>query len=219
MKLVDKILLEFKYGKVLFGQESDLAKLQGEPEEKNTREESGVYNTIKKYIGDEQNSNKEKVKQDLLKIKDLKPVAPNLLKPDYKLYYRGTTISETALLKQFKTYEFFLSCFEKFKKGSFEGYISKDTYVYKPRSGFTSWSGEIWAAYEFGYSPDPEFFQVVYETPVDDSFVLNSNLTNKLSKETLGGPEYESISTNTEFNKVKMVFERREFVKISRIFN
>jgi hypothetical protein len=217
--LVDKILLEFEYGKVLFGQESDLAELQGEPQEKNTREETGVYNTLKNYIGDEQSVSKQKVGTELEKIKNLKTVAPKLLKPDFKTYYRGTYINASTLLKYFKTYKIFLSSFDKFKKGSFDGYISNDTFTYKPRSSFTSWSGDIWVAQEFGYSGSNDDYQVIYETPVDNSFVLSSKFTNKLSKETLGGLEYESISTNSEFNKVKMVFEKHEFAKIRRIFN
>ena len=155
--------------------------------EKDTKVESEIYMAIYDFIDDPNDEAKAEALGALTYLDKFKDLFPGDLRPQANMAHRGTNIS----------YKKFKSSYKDFKYDK-HGMIDVGTY-YTPRSAIQSWTTNIDIARkfantpEFGYHGDSESIPVIVSVDVDDTFILNSTITNLISNSIHHQNEYEII--------------------------
>ena len=167
--------------------------------------EDAIFAWIENYIGDSDSPRKKnQAAIALAKLKDVMNDYPKDLIPASNFAYRGTQIDEATYKK----------AYEYVKNNKVRGkWITVDNnYVYKPKSRLQSWSTKLNVAASFasnkGHSVDKIEkynssahikdvgnlpFPAILKTKVNDDFILNSRLTNMISRKLHSYNEYEII--------------------------
>ena len=149
---------------VLFGE------LKDDPE-RDTNIEGEIFDTIYDFIEDPTKNNKEQALRSLTYLSKFKDIFPDDLVPDTKEVYRGTIMRPRTIIKNFLSTK----------------YVNRDSnnyfefpYVYEAKSPIQSWSTKY--STSSGFSKiTPLEIPVVIIAKVDDSFIMNSNVTNLIS--------------------------------------
>jgi hypothetical protein len=164
--------------------------------EEDTTWESKVFYAVKNFINNADPNTKGEVEPLLHDLMLLKSKYPNDLIPKSKYAYRGTQLSKSA----------FADLAEKYSDSD---KLIRLPYTYSPRSPVQSWTVNKQIGFDFAFNGnnEPGFgnnratvwkphefpYPAVIMVPVDDSFIMNSKLTNKIAKEIHGMTEKEII--------------------------
>ena len=165
--------------------------------EEDTPSENELYRALERFIYSETPENKKKLHDLLKQAKSLKSKYPNDLTPKETVAYRGTQLPTEVYDNILKKIDYNL-----IKKGGFTKWIEFD-YTYKSKSPIQSWSAKLSNAAQYASSPDQEGSFKTYhsnyptpaiiQVPVDDSFIVSTKITNKISQNLFGVNEHEMI--------------------------
>lgn len=205
MQLIEKILKEYTsnidVGKVLFGDQSKIARFQNKPYEENTDIETQLFEIIDQYI--RMTNNKEEVKSIIPKLKKLKDKFPKILSPENKTVYRGTAVNFKFLSPLIKKYGYTKSEINQ------KWFTLKTKIDYKSDSLITSWTYNTNTAIKFAEVNDNHTtYKIIVCTQPDNSFILNPDFSNLISTSYNLGKEYETISMKNNFKNCQVFFER-----------
>jgi hypothetical protein len=183
--------LQKKVGNVLFGDDDDIAKLQGvkipkdDVAEPNTKWESELYRKIQYWTNSSQGSLAKYFKKNKELLDQLAKEFPEVLKPPIgETAYRGTTIAVNSLELAFKKKKF-----EVIKIKGREVFRFKNL-GYSPNNPAQSWTVDPKVAFRFkGTSDNIDYVQVIYSTKVNKDFIFNPQLMDIIFK----GSEKETV--------------------------
>jgi hypothetical protein len=183
-------------GDVLFGSNPIIAKIQDKPTEKDTPYEDDLVNKIKNWTDKSDEKSEMGVVSTIADLVKLKKYFPEVLNPPYgDKVYRGTSVKLPELSKFIK---------ENPEHDMMEnGMVRfKTPYPYTPKREVSSWSASIFYASGFqGKSFESAInVPVIFETTVDDSFIMNPQVMNVIFKST-GGVHQDFIRDEDEVMK------------------
>jgi len=190
-ELVDKILKEFEFGSVLFGDR--FSKLQGKRKEKDTRPEEIALDNIVSFVDGPDTQNKNFIKKNASFFNSVKNKAPKILKEPRGWVYRGTSLKRNFVKPFFKNRINFIKSFKECTIDGKKCYKYIKTINYTPRASVTSWSKVFNVAVKFIGN---DSFQAIYATKTNSNFLFNPSFMNRLSTNSVGNKEFETISTN-----------------------
>ena len=164
-----KAVADRDFEKVLFG---DL-KAANEPD---TEKENNIFKAVRYFIKNANRINKSEAYDALKYLEQFKDVFPDDIVPKADTVYRGTGINIDQLKPLFKKYKS-----RNIIPFDHSGYVRMaENFSYRPKSYIQSWTTSFKVAEDF--ADDSSGFPVIYMTDVDDSFILNSELTNKIAQ-------------------------------------
>jgi hypothetical protein len=184
---------EKDFEKVAFGD------LKGSDEE-DTNFEDKVFNALDNFIQYASPSNKTDADAILKDVHALKAKYPDELVPDAKHAYRGTQLSVDK-------YKKFLAMYpaEKLETMDQFSFLHVADIMYTPRSPIQSWTTNDYTAMNFaatgetaaGYDWVVDFpFPAVLEARVDTTFIMSTNITNRIADKHNLPHENEIIRTD-----------------------
>jgi hypothetical protein len=191
--------LQKKVGNVLFGDEDDIAKLQGkkipkgsDSVEKNTAWEEDLYTRILNWTGSSDDKLAKYFKKNKTLLSTLAKEFPTVLQPPIgQIAYRGTSIKTDSLKA-----EFFKKQYKIIKVGGREVFRFKNL-KYSPIRNSQSWTIDPKVAFKFeGNANNEDSVHVVYATKINNDFIF----TPELLRIIFGGPtsEEETIRVGSE---------------------
>jgi hypothetical protein len=183
---------EKDFEKVAFGD------LKGSDEE-DTEWEAEVFTALRDFIQIADPTNKVAADAILKDVHALKSKYPDDLVPDSKYAYRGTQLPMDK-------YKEFLAMYPDDKLDlNDSNLLHVADLMYTPRSPIQSWTTNEYMAPGFATTGDmytgwPEWnrafpFPAVLEARVDSTFIMSTELTNRIAKLTNQEPEHEVIRT------------------------
>lgn len=184
--------LQKKVGNVLFGDNEDVAKLQGvkipkgfDSAEPNTKWESDLYDKIRDWVDSSDNSLAKYFKKNKALLDQLAKEFPELLQPPIgQMAYRGTAIKIDSLEQAFRKKKFTIV---KIKGREVFHFKNLD---YSPKRSAQSWTIDPKVAFKFeGLAGLKSSVQVVYATKVNKDFIFSPKLMNIL----FYGTEHETV--------------------------
>lgn len=184
--------LQKKVGNVLFGDDEDVAKLQGvktpkgfDSPETNTPWEDDLYDKIRGWVNSSDNALAKYFKKNKALLDQLAKEFPGLLQPPVgKMAYRGTAIKIDSLEQAFRKKKFTIV---KIKGREVFHFKNLD---YSPKRPAQSWTVDPKVAFKFeGIAGLKRSTQVVYATKVNKDFIFSPKLMNKL----FYGTEHETV--------------------------
>ena len=211
--LVSKILKEFEFGKVLFG--DDFATFQNKVKEPDTKAEYTALSDIKHFVGSSDTSQKKRIQKIAPFLKSIKNNAPKILKQPSGWVFRGTSVQIKQLLKMFKTKKNFIDSFIVHNIEGKNIYKYKKIINYKPKFPVTSWSKKVKVAMRFEGNGG---LGAMYATKTNDNFLFNPGFMNKISREKVSDTEFETISIN-ETHKCLFFLSRANYDYILEEFD
>jgi hypothetical protein len=199
MRLADKILYEFKYGKVLFGQ--NYGEYQGLPKERDTPDGKDLVDTIHQYVQTADNA--EMVSHlDYMwnELQKLKQRFPKILQPTSNIVYRGTAhhIDDVVADMYQLPYDLkdFMKYFQKRKDGYYQ-FSFQHEYIHNMNyERISSWTTNIGVAEQFASEYDGDVnegrISVILCTRVNDkNFIFNPEFLNLIAVQEQHPKEYE----------------------------
>lgn len=182
--------------------------------EPDTDTEYVVFKALHQFIDHATPANKAKASSVLKQLQALKPHYPKDLIPNSKVAYRGTQLRRKDYEKIARKY-----------LNSDQEWIKID-YVYKPQSEIQSWTIDLGIATRFAvdgntgtgktynsYShPQPAIIQA----KVDNTFIMNTELTNALADDIHGLAEHEIIRLSSEPLKTLVLIKRSWLEEFSK---
>lgn len=183
-------------GDVLFGSNPIIAKIQNKPVEKNTSYEDELVDKIKDWTFQSTEKSEGGVVSTIADLIKLKKYFPEVLNPPYgEKVYRGTSVKLPELsrfIKENPEHDVLDSGAVRFKA----------PYPYTPKREVSSWSASLFLASSFqGKSFESVVnVPVVFETVVDDTFIMNPKVMNIIFKST-GGVHQDFIRDEDEIMK------------------
>jgi hypothetical protein len=165
-------------GNVLFGSNPIIAKIQDKPVEKNTSYEDQIVANIKSWTTQSTTQSEKGVVSTIADLIKLKKYFPEVLNPPYgERVYRGTSVKLPQIsnfIKQNPEHEIIEFNMVRFKT----------PFPYTPQREVSSWSTSLFYATSFqGKSFDGAInVPVVFETSVDDTFIMNPKVMNIIFK-------------------------------------
>jgi hypothetical protein len=218
-KAVPKAIQQ-QVGNVLFGSNPQIAGIQHKEPETNTPLETNLLKNLKSWTQSSTDQSAAKVISTVADLVKLKQYFPEVLNPPYGAsVYRGTSIklpTLSAWLKQNPE-------FEKLGDGHYLKF--KTPYPYKPTRDVSSWT----ASFHYSTSFRGKEFEsavnvgVVFETKVDDSFIMNPQVMNIIFKHTQGDLGYEQEVVRDEDEVIKFEASGEYYLILSaceyKIFN
>ena len=181
------------FEKVLFGD------LKNDPE-KDTDIEYKIYMAISNFIKFPDQEAKGNALKALKYLKHFKDIFPDDLVPDSRTVYRGTSITMNMFVKNINSI--------KINKESEVLEFTFD-YYYKAKAPIQSWTTISAIGGTFRGKESEETMHVnipvVLVAEADDSFILNSKLTNRISKQYHNYSEHEIIRISKNPIKCKIL--------------
>jgi hypothetical protein len=170
-----------KVGNVLFGQSPQVAQLQGKRPEPNTDFEDDLYKHLRSWTTTSTDSSSATVLSSVKELQYLARYFPKILQPPMgSEAFRGTSVHLGLIgpwIKKNPRYEAYSGGFLRFTT----------PFPYKPRRAVSSWSTAFYFASFFqGNYENPANIPVVFQTQVDNSFIMNPKATNLIFKGDLG---------------------------------
>jgi hypothetical protein len=165
-------------GNVLFGSNPIIAKIQDKPVEKNTSFEDQMAVNIKNWTTQSTSQSEKGVVSTIADLLKIKKHFPEILNPPYgETVYRGTSVKLQQIsefIKKNPEHEFTWFDMVRFKT----------PFPYTPQREVSSWSTSLFYASSFqGKSFEGAVnVPVVFETKVDDTFIMNPEVMNVIFK-------------------------------------
>ena len=106
-ELVSRILKEFEFGKVLFGDK--FSQFQRKPKEHDTKPEEVALDDIVTFIDGSGKTEKQRIQKAAPFYKSIKSKAPKILKQPEGWVFRGTKIRAKTMFTMFETKEQFIN--------------------------------------------------------------------------------------------------------------
>ena len=198
-KAVPKAIQQ-QVGNVLFGSNPQIAGIQNKKPESNTPLETQILKNLKGWTQSSTDQSAAKIISTVADLVKLKQYFPEVLNPPYgKSVYRGTSIKLPALsawLKQNPN-------FEKIGDGAYLKF--KTPYPYKPTRDVSSWTASLFFSTSFRGKEFESAINVgvVFETKVDDTFIMNPKVMNIIFKHTQGDLGFEQEAIRDEDEVIK----------------
>ena len=195
--------IQQQVGNVLFGSNPSIADMQHKEPEKNTPLETGILKNLKTWTQSSTDSSAAKIISTVSDLIKLKQYFPEVLNPPYgKSVYRGTSVKLPVLsnwLKQNPEYDEFNGNYLKFKT----------PFPYKPNREVTSWTASLFFSSSFRGKEWESAINVpvIFETSVDDTFIMNPQVMNIIFKHTQGDLGYEQEIIRDEDEVIKFTPE------------
>ena len=189
--------LQKKVGNVLFGDNEDVAKLQGvktpkgfDSPETNTPWEDDLYDSIRGWVDSSDNVLAKYFKKNKALLDQLAKEFPELLQPPIgQIAYRGTAIKIDSLEQAFRKKKFTIV---KIKGREVFHFKNLD---YSPNRDAQSWTVDPKVAFKFeGLADLKRSTQVVYATKVNKDFIFSPQLLDIV----FGGKERETVRVAKE---------------------
>lgn len=184
--LLEKLPADLKkdIGNVLFGEDPDIADLQSQDTESNTKWENSVYKKIKSWTDTSDKSTADFFLKNKDKFEALRKEFPEIIAPPVgDFVYRGSKLKVSSLKKALPLltisdvdYIGYNASNSRFGKVAF---FAINNFPYKPHLSAQSWTLNSFTAREFGSETHPkDRIQVIYKTKVNNEFVFNPEFMN-----------------------------------------
>jgi len=212
--------IQQQVGNVLFGSNPQIAGIQNKEPEKNTPLETNILKNLKTWTQSSTDSSAAKIISTVSDLTKLKQYFPEILNPPYgKSVYRGTSVKLPVLSNWLKQN----SEFEEFGNGSYLKF--KTPFPYKPNRDVTSWTASLFFSSGFRGKEWENIINVpvIFETRVDDTFIMNPQVMNIIFKHTQGDLGYEQEVIRDEDEVIKFTPEGEYYLILDieeyKIFN
>lgn len=180
-----------KFQNTLFGSNK---RFYGKIVEPNTKEEEGIWREMLKFVSGEYMGFEKTSKSLIHALMSLKACTkdyPNVLKPDTKKIYRGTSVKAQDLIKRFKLKT---SDVDAMMIGDLAGFkteylngspymVTKKPYTYAPTSKVQSWTSDVTTAIGFSDDNVKDLYDVpviVQKTFPENELLFNTKFMNTL---------------------------------------
>lgn len=179
------VAIQQKYGDVLFGSNPKLATLQNKKPERNTSTEEKLYVGLRKWFKMATDENASFIQSQLNDILALEDDFPQILQPPYgKNAYRGTSL-------EFKDLKKWIEDNTRNRKlieiGNDHCFTFTKPYPYTPKRQVTSWTLDPDIAKRFeGGNFQANKIPVIFQTKIDDSFILNPEAADVMFASSVG---------------------------------
>jgi hypothetical protein len=188
-------------GNVLFGSNPKIADIQQKEPEENTPLETQLLKNLKGWTQSSTDSSASKVISTLDDLLKLKKYFPEVLNPPYsETAYRGTSINIRELNRWIKENP----SFDVIGGGNYLKF--RNPYPYRPRRDVSSWTTSMYYSTSFRGREFEDFktnVGVVFETKIDDTFIMNPSVMNIIFKHTQGDLGYEQEAVREEDEVIK----------------
>jgi hypothetical protein len=184
-------------------------------EEKDTEWEAKVFQALRNFVAYADPANKTAADAVLKDVHDLKAKYPNDLMPNSRTAFRGTLFTKSH-------YKKFLTTVDPDLIDNSDRDIYVGDIMYSPRSPIQSWTTDEHTANAFAATgesfmgtdwQDERPYPAIIEAVVDDTFIFNTTLTNKIAQYNHIDDENEIIRTSGAPIKCKI------YVLASWLFN
>ena len=157
--------------------------------ERDTKDEARIFLALRSFIRGATPENKATADAALKELLHLKSRYPEVLEPNADVCYRGTQLQKQDYMKLVA-------------QGNKKKLLRID-YTYSPRSSIQSWTTRNKVAASFalnggdgsgtGWHETEYPYPAIIQVTVDQTFVMNSEFTDRLSRDAIGHSESEII--------------------------
>ena len=158
-------------------------------DEEDTRIEAELYSAVSNFIHSPGGMTKDDAHKALNYLKQFTNVYPNDLEPNATTVYRGTKVPVSKFLN---------ILFKNDEQINIDdsGHLTMP-YVYKAMSPIQSWTTDLSTSDTFS-NTEGKYVPAIFIAKVDDSFIMNTDLTNQISQQRHNHSEYEIIRISDE---------------------